>query len=105
MENKEWFYDVYTRSTYKLDPKKESRLKRMQDFLDDENYCHILRLCVDEEYKDYQLTREETIHYFYCRTCIKECINNSMRYCSKIHCPYYFSYEEIINTRQPIERR
>ena len=103
--NEEWFNDVYTRSTYKIDPKKKDVLKKYKQLLEDyPNYCHILRFMDNDD--EYQLTKEETINFYYCKTCIKHSsliINNSLKYCSK-SCPYYFSYEEIIASRESLNK-
>lgn len=98
-EDKE-FLEKYARSTYKLDPNKIELLKKYSWMIEEDDYCHLIR--DNWEGKNYLLTREETIHLYYCQSCDKLRINNSFRYCRK-ECPYYFSFEEIRRTREPLK--
>ena len=99
------FAEKYTRSVYKKTSDKNildyvNQLKEEYPFEDDK-YCHIMRDPITA--KDYQLTRQETIAFINCISCDKIRMNNSFRYCSKTECPYYFSFETIIATHEPIE--
>lgn len=100
------FAEKYTRSIYKktTDPQILVRVEKLKDNFpfDNTEYCHIIRNCLTAE--DYQLTREETIAFINCMSCDKIRMNNSFRYCDKNLCPYYFSYEEIVGSREPINQ-
>ena len=100
------FAEKYTRSIYKktTDPQILERVEKLKNKFpfDNIDYCHIIRNCLTAE--DYQLTREETIAFINCMSCDKIRMNNSFRYCDKKLCPYYFSYEEIINSRETINQ-
>lgn len=99
------FAERYTRSIYKKTTDETilayiEELKNQYPF-DDSNYCHIVRDAFSDE--DYQLTRQETIAFINCMSCDKIRLNNSMRYCDKEQCPYYFNFYEIKTNRNPIK--
>lgn len=99
------FAERYTRSTYKktTDEATLARIEKIKNQypFNDPNYCHIIRDVFTA--KDYQLSRQETVAFINCMTCDKIRINNYARYCSKESCPYYFNFDEIITSRNPIE--
>lgn len=99
------FAERYTRGVYKKTTDETilahiEQLKHQYPF-DDPNYCHIIRNVFDA--KDYQLSRQETVAFINCMACDKIRINNYIRYCSKENCPYYFNFDAIIASRDPIE--